>query len=76
MINLKLGEYLQQKGISVLWLSQKTGIRYATLNNMVHSKHKSISLEHMYKVMEALNINDMNIIFDKDGKHDNERKQA
>ncbi|PAV30245.1 hypothetical protein CIL05_07190 [Virgibacillus profundi] len=68
MINLKLKEYLKEKKISIQWLHEVTGIRYATLYNMIHKKHKSINLKYLYSIMDALNVRDMSLIFEKQAK--------
>lgn len=65
MIKIKLGDYLKEKNISINWLHKATGIRYATLINIIYNRHKSVTLQHVYNIMEALNIKDMNLIFEK-----------
>lgn len=62
MVRIALKEYLEEKGISIWWLHKETGIRYPTLHGYVNNKVDSINLNYLYVIMNALNINDVNLI--------------
>lgn len=68
MIELTLKEYMEDKGISATYIHEKTGIRYATLMDMIHGHRKSVKLEYLGKVMQALHISDINLIMKKHRK--------
>jgi len=64
MVKLKLRSYLQEHDIPLFWVHKHTGIRYATLHSMDDDKDM-INLEHLNKIMEALNIKDVNLLLEK-----------
>lgn len=66
MIRIKLKEYLSQFNITIQFLHETTGIRYATLFDIVHGNRNSINLKHLDKIMKALNVKDMNLLLEKD----------
>lgn len=63
-MKFKLKEYLDEKKISIHWLSEATGIRYATVFSMVNHNRERITLKHLGAVMKALNIKDVNLILE------------
>lgn len=67
-IEILLKDYLESQEIETVWLHYHTGIRYATLLSYIHNKSGSIRFKHLAKIMEVLNITDMNVIL---GKRDN-----
>lgn len=69
-VTTKLNEYLEEKQIPLKFVSDVTGIRYATLWDIANMTRKSVNMTHIFQIMEALNIRDMNLIFDKVSKYD------
>lgn len=60
MIRLRLDYVLFEKKISANQLAKLTGIRYPTILDMKDNKSKSWSPEHLDKIMEVLEIEDVN----------------
>ena len=58
----KLDSLLEQKGVTQVELSQMTGIRPATISEMVHDVRSTYNKIHLVKVMDALNVIDLNDI--------------
>jgi len=52
MIKIELERLLE--GRSLYWLSQETGIRWATLNAMVNGKSQRLNLEDIDLICDAL----------------------
>lgn len=65
MIKLTLKEYLEEKKIPIQFIHEVTGIRYATLIDIIHRRRDSINLEYLGKIMEAINISDISLILEK-----------
>lgn len=61
-INTKLKEYLLQKGIKAVFITEKTGFTSSQLSNMLNGKRK-ITAEELSKICKALNVN-AEIFFD------------
>lgn len=66
MVKFKLKEYLEEKKISIRYLARVTGMRYETVRNLVNGDVPRVNLEHLNKVMLAINVSDMNILFERD----------
>lgn len=62
MLEIHLKEYLEEHGISITWLSDKTNIRYATLLDIIHKKRNNLNLQYLSKIMKVLNINEPSVI--------------
>jgi len=65
MIKLKLKEILAKRNKSIYWLSQKTGITYPALHNLVTKQPRTIYFDTLEKIMEVLDIDDFNNLFEK-----------
>lgn len=65
MVKLKLGEYLDEHNIEMKYVSDASGVRWATVHAYCRNKTKSPNLENISKIMDVLNINDMNLIMEK-----------
>lgn len=62
MIRLKLDKLLFEKRMNPNQLSKLTGIRYATILDMVENKSKAWSpanLDKVYKVLELTSVDDL-----------------
>ena len=53
-MKFKLGEVLKEKGKSVYWLKDKTGISHATIYKMSNNQTKMISFENLEKICVVL----------------------
>jgi hypothetical protein len=73
MIKFHLEEYLKEKNISLYWIHEVTGIRYATLMAMM-KQNKKINLIYLDQIMDALNIKDVSILLKKEGGNKDETK--
>lgn len=56
MIKIHLSKILGEKRINQKELSEKTGIRPATVNEMYHELIDRINLEHLSKICEVLDV--------------------
>lgn len=65
-LKFKLKEYLEEKKIPLKFIHDVTGIRYATLWNMMNEMHNSVDLRIIYQIMEAINISDVSLLFEKE----------
>jgi putative transcriptional regulator len=56
MIKIKLNEFLNEKKLTMYWLSKQTGIRYATIFSLTKDKAKPfrLSLDVLDRICEAL----------------------
>jgi putative transcriptional regulator len=54
MVRIKLGELLKRYQVNQVKLSQMTGIRQATLSNMVHEGTKRIQISQIDAICKAL----------------------
>ena len=64
MVNFKIKQYMDFTGTSIHLLHQQTGIRYSTLHAMINNKNQKINLIYLQSIMKALNIKDMNLVFE------------
>jgi DNA-binding Xre family transcriptional regulator len=60
MFRLKLKRVMFDKDINTRQLSDKTGIRWNTVDDMAENKSKTWSLDNLDKIMTALDIEDIN----------------
>ncbi len=58
-----------EKGITQVELSKKAGIRQAAISHMITSDRKRIEIEHLNKIIKALNIKDINEIITIEEDH-------
>lgn len=52
----RIKEVLKSKGISQIWLAEKTGKSYPTINEYARNKRQP-SLEDLYKIADILDVN-------------------
>ncbi|RDI38471.1 helix-turn-helix domain-containing protein [Falsibacillus pallidus] len=58
-VNVKLGKILRARGMTQGDLHRLTGLRIATINELVHFKKKSFTVAHLISIMIALRIWDI-----------------
>jgi putative transcriptional regulator len=54
MIQILLNELLEQGGRTLYWLSQQSGVRYATIWNLSRGEVGRLSLDALDRICEAL----------------------
>lgn len=59
MLILKLNEHMEEKRINTRQLSEMTGIRWNTIDDMAKNKAKHWAPDNLEKVMIALGIEDI-----------------
>ncbi|WP_440897097.1 helix-turn-helix domain-containing protein [Amphibacillus sp. Q70] len=62
-VHLQLNQLLHRYDLSITQLHIKTGIRRATLSELASGKRQRIQLEHIDRIVDALDIKDMNDLF-------------
>lgn len=63
-VYLKLKEALTERGITQKKFAEMTGIRPTTISEMVNNQRQTINKEHLAKVIEVLEIEDIREIID------------
>ncbi|MCM3705850.1 MULTISPECIES: helix-turn-helix domain-containing protein [Cytobacillus] len=58
-IRVKLDEVLKNKDLTQKQLAEMTGLRAASISELYNNQRTSINKEHLQKIAEALNINDI-----------------
>ncbi|HET7627854.1 MAG TPA: helix-turn-helix transcriptional regulator [Bacillales bacterium] len=61
---VKIPELLKKKGISLRELSRQTDIRHATLSELANKKRQRIQFEHIEKIADQFEIDDIREIID------------
>ncbi|MBD1224792.1 helix-turn-helix domain-containing protein [Virgibacillus halodenitrificans] len=61
-IKVNIMELASKQGISLTELSRLSNVRVATLSELSNGKRKRIEFDHIRKIAETLNINDINEI--------------
>ncbi|ALA53533.1 helix-turn-helix transcriptional regulator [Shouchella clausii] len=61
-VEIAINDLLHKHQLTIHALHLKTGIRRATLSEMASGKRERIQLEHIEKIADALDIDDMNEI--------------
>lgn len=64
-INFKLKELLIKRGITQKQLSELTGLHESTLSDISRDQRSVINKNHLELIMEALQIDDFNELFDR-----------
>lgn len=65
-IKLKIKELLEQRNITQKRLAQMAGIRESTISDIVRGTRTVINFEHLSKIAEALDIEDISQLIDFD----------
>ncbi|WP_087974890.1 helix-turn-helix domain-containing protein [Oceanobacillus rekensis] len=63
-VKIKINELIAQRGISIRELSRLTDIRHATLSELSNQKRQNINFNHIERITEALNIDDIRELID------------
>ena len=63
-IRCKLGEVLRERGLKLQELSDLTGIRIATISELINMKRSTISVPHLIVIAQALRIDDISKLFE------------
>lgn len=63
-IRVKIHELVKQRGISLRELSRLTDIRHATLSELANHKRQNINFNHIEKIADTLELNDIREIID------------
>ncbi|WP_179292191.1 helix-turn-helix domain-containing protein [Paenibacillus campinasensis] len=59
MIKFKLDEVMFRKGFSPTDLSEATGIRWNSIDDMMKNRVKRVSIKNIEKIMEALELEEI-----------------
>lgn len=63
-IKVKIHDLINQRGISLRELSRLTDIRHATLSELANHKRQNINFNHIEKIADTLEIDDIREIID------------
>ncbi len=63
-LTVKLKEVLNERGMSQVELAEKTGLTRTVISELATNRRTSINREHITKVIQALDITDMNEIIE------------
>ncbi|MED3649937.1 helix-turn-helix transcriptional regulator [Heyndrickxia sporothermodurans] len=63
-LELRLKEILKEKGIEQKELAQRAGLTERTVSELCNNKVKRYPKEALEKIMEALDLRDLNELFD------------
>lgn len=61
-VKMNLSDVLRSKNMNQKTLAQLTGLREATISVIARNTTEKINYTHLTKIMEALEINDFNIL--------------
>lgn len=67
-IKLKVKELLEERGITQKKLAQMSGIRESTISDIVRGTRTVINFEHLSKIAEALEIDNISQLIDFEEK--------
>ena len=63
-LKVKLKEVLNERGMSQVELAEKTGLTRTVISELATNRRTSVNREHITKVIQSLEITDMNEIFE------------
>ncbi|WP_082420728.1 helix-turn-helix transcriptional regulator [Paenibacillus sp. A3] len=68
-VRLRLKEIMEQRGLTQIQLSELSGVRQSAISEMSRNIREQISLIHLAKLADALNIDDISefLVIEKDG---------
>lgn len=80
LLRCKLGEILKERGLSFQELSDLTGLRVATISEIVNMKRTTLNVPHLLVIAKTLRITDVANLFEfimpKDTRTEFENDQA
>lgn len=59
-VEIKLGGILKERGLGKYEFAEKAGVRPQVISNLTNNNIERLSLDHIAKIMEALEIEDFN----------------
>ena len=59
-IKLNINKLLKERGLSQRKLAQMSNVRAAAINQMSQNKREKVSLHHLERIANVLNIDDIN----------------
>lgn len=62
-VKLQLNQLVHKHDLSITQLHIKTGIRPATLSELANERRQRIQFDHLEKIVNVLDIKDMNELF-------------
>ena len=65
MIKLRVKEVLERENKSIYWLAENTELTYTALHRLANGETKGIQFSTLDEIMEALEIEDFNEIFER-----------
>lgn len=63
-LKLKLKKLIAEKGYTQQQLSQITGLRQASISELINMKRRSINIDHLERLLNAMEVDDVYRIFD------------
>lgn len=63
-VRFKLADRLQERGLTVRKCAEITGLRLATISDIMNGKKSSVTFQHLWVIMLALGITDINNIIE------------
>lgn len=67
-VRLKVKEAIEERGITQKKLAEISGIRESTISDIVRGTRTVINFEHLSKIAEALDVNDITELIDFSSK--------
>lgn len=64
VVKLKVKEAIERRGITQKRLAEMAGIRESTISDIVRGTRTVINFEHLSKIAEALEVNDITELID------------
>lgn len=68
VVKLKVKEAIEERGITQKKLAEMSGIRESTVSDIVRGSRTVINFEHLSKIAEALEVNDIAELIDFESK--------
>lgn len=68
VVKLKVKEVIEERGITQKKLAEMSGIRESTVSDIVRGSRTVINFEHLSKIAEALEVNNIAELIDFESK--------
>ena len=69
IVKLKIKETIEERGITQKKLAEMSGIRESTISDIVRGPRTVINIEHLSKIAEALEIDNITELIDFEHSH-------